>query len=117
MDAAEALAGFALPSLHASARMDARDEPGGRSASAGTGREASAGTALRASMSVEPQPDPCGRTGCSGQAQRPVSKRFRRVSVSLKNGTGKEKLGLRPYLEMPAGCKYFKVALLKQNGF
>lgn len=110
MDAAEALAGFALPLLPASARMDVRDEAGGRRASVGTGGE----TDFHAFMSVEPQPGPCGHRSSSRTHFQRVWKPF---CVFNKRERKRKKLGLSPYLEMPAGCKYLKVALLNQNGF
>lgn len=62
-------------------------------------------------------PGPCSHAGCSGQAQRPVSKGFGNHSTAWKNGARKEKLGLSPYVGIPAGCKYLKVVLLNQEGF
>lgn len=53
----------------------------------------------------------------AGKLKVPFPKGLETTLLFKKTGTGKEKLGLCPYLEMPAGCKYKKVALLNQNGF
>lgn len=67
----------------------------------------------------------CGATACgcvvtqaaAGKLKVPFPKGLETTLLHKKIGTGKEKLGLSPYLEMPAGCKYLKVAMLNQNGF
>lgn len=53
----------------------------------------------------------------AGKLKVPIPKGLETTLLFKKIGTGKEKLGLSPYLEMPAGCKYLKVTLLNQNGF
>lgn len=53
----------------------------------------------------------------AGKLKVPFPKGLETTLLFKRIGTGKEKLGFSPYLEMPAGCKYLKVALLHQNGF
>lgn len=89
---------------------------GGDTGSAHMGKRDKNSTAFHASMPVESQ------SLWSHRLQQASSKfHFQRVwkpcCFLKKIGTGKEKLGLSPYLEMPAGCKYLKEALLNQNDF